>query len=167
MPPIQGVSQGHHDLSHHGKEPHKLEQLKIVEEETMKTVRDLLAKLKQSQEDGASLLDRFGIQEVFGMHNYPGMPIGEFAGARNWGYDGVLWYAPDHAYGAPDDLKTLIDLAAAGHGLTLLPETAVRDQGVTAVHVALPRLCHRLELIHAALPKRSPVAALAAILSQR
>src|ERR1700733_12802725 len=65
------------------------------------------------------------------------------------------------------DLRTLINLAAAGHGLTLLPETAVRDQGVTAVPVALPRLCHRLELIHAALPKRSPAAALAAILSQR
>jgi DNA-binding transcriptional LysR family regulator len=65
------------------------------------------------------------------------------------------------------DLKTLINLAAAGHGLTLLPETAVRDQGVTAVPVALPRLCHRLELIHAALPERSPAAALAAILSQR
>jgi hypothetical protein len=57
-PPIQGVSLGHHDLSHHGKDPSKLEQLKIVELETMKTVRDLLAKLKQSQEEGNSLLDR-------------------------------------------------------------------------------------------------------------
>ncbi len=57
-PPIEGVSLGHHDLSHHGKDPGKLEQLKIVEIETMKTVRDLLAKLKQSQEDGISLLDR-------------------------------------------------------------------------------------------------------------
>jgi hypothetical protein len=57
-PPIPGVTLGHHDLSHHGKDPHKLEQLKIVEVETMKTVRDLLAKLKQSQEDGANLLDR-------------------------------------------------------------------------------------------------------------
>lgn len=57
-PPIQGVTLGHHDLSHHGKDPGKLEQLKIVETETMKTVRDLLARLKQSQEDGASLLDR-------------------------------------------------------------------------------------------------------------
>ena len=55
---IQGVSHGHHDLSHHGKDPGKLGQLKIVEVETMKTVRDLLAKLKQSQEGGASLLDR-------------------------------------------------------------------------------------------------------------
>ena len=57
-PPIQGVSLGHHDLSHHGKDPGKLEQLKIVELETMKTVRDLLAKLKQSREEGSSLLDR-------------------------------------------------------------------------------------------------------------
>ena len=39
------------------------------------------------------------------------MPLADFAGARNWGYDGVLWYAPDHVYGTPDDLKTLIDEA--------------------------------------------------------
>lgn len=57
-PPIPGVSLGHHDLSHHGKDPGKLEQLKIVEVETMKTVRDLLAKLKQSQEGGTNLLDQ-------------------------------------------------------------------------------------------------------------
>ena len=39
------------------------------------------------------------------------MPLADFAGQRNWGYDGVLWYAPDGAYGRPDDLKTLIDEA--------------------------------------------------------
>ena len=65
------------------------------------------------------------------------------------------------------DTMTLLRLAAAGLGLTLLPETALRDRGVTTVRVALPRLCHRLELIHAALPEGSPAAALAAILSQR
>ena len=37
------------------------------------------------------------------------MPIAEFPGARNWGYDGVLLFAPDASYGAPDDLKALID----------------------------------------------------------
>ena len=56
-PPIEGVSQGHHDLSHHGQDPGKLAQLKIVEIETMNTVRDLLAKLKQTKEVGGSLLD--------------------------------------------------------------------------------------------------------------
>ncbi|TMJ84134.1 MAG: malto-oligosyltrehalose trehalohydrolase [Alphaproteobacteria bacterium] len=39
------------------------------------------------------------------------MPLADFAGSRNWGYDGVLWYAPDSGYGRPDDLKTLIDEA--------------------------------------------------------
>jgi maltooligosyltrehalose trehalohydrolase len=39
------------------------------------------------------------------------MPIADFAGRRNWGYDGVLWYAPDSVYGRPDDLKMLIDEA--------------------------------------------------------
>ena len=39
------------------------------------------------------------------------MPLADFAGSRNWGYDGVLWYAPDSSYGRPDDLKALIDEA--------------------------------------------------------
>ena len=41
------------------------------------------------------------------------MPIADFAGRRNWGYDGVLLYAPDSAYGRPDDLRMLIDEAHA------------------------------------------------------
>lgn len=57
-PPIEGVTLGHHDLSHHGKDPGKLAQLKIVETETMKTVRDLLQSLRQSQEGDQTLLDR-------------------------------------------------------------------------------------------------------------
>ena len=39
------------------------------------------------------------------------MPINDFPGTRNWGYDGVLPYAPDASYGTPEDLKTLIDTA--------------------------------------------------------
>jgi malto-oligosyltrehalose trehalohydrolase len=39
------------------------------------------------------------------------LPVADFAGQRNWGYDGVLWYAPDSAYGRPEDLKALIDAA--------------------------------------------------------
>jgi hypothetical protein len=58
VPPVPGVSLGHHDLSHHGQDPAKIAQLKAVELEQIKTFRDLLAKLKQTQEAGASLLDR-------------------------------------------------------------------------------------------------------------
>jgi hypothetical protein len=58
VPPIPGVSFGHHDLSHHGKDPAKIEQLKKVETEKMKTLRDFLKKLKDTKEDGGTLLDR-------------------------------------------------------------------------------------------------------------
>ena len=44
------------------------------------------------------------------------LPVADFAGRRNWGYDGVLLYAPDRSYGAPEDLKRLIDDA---HGMGL------------------------------------------------
>lgn len=45
------------------------------------------------------------------------MPVADFPGRRNWGYDGVLPYAPDAAYGTPDELKALID---AAHGLGMM-----------------------------------------------
>lgn len=39
------------------------------------------------------------------------MPIGEFYGKFNWGYDGAMWFAPDSSYGRPEDLKAFIDAA--------------------------------------------------------
>ncbi|MDR4124762.1 malto-oligosyltrehalose trehalohydrolase [Yanghanlia caeni] len=45
------------------------------------------------------------------------MPVADFAGPRNWGYDGVLPYAPDRAYGTPEALKALVD---AAHGLEMM-----------------------------------------------
>ena len=35
------------------------------------------------------------------------MPVADFAGRRNWGYDGVALFAPSRAYGRPDDLRAL------------------------------------------------------------
>jgi hypothetical protein len=58
VPPVAGVTFGHHDLSHHGKDPTKIAQLRTVELEKMKTLRDFLLKLKQTREEGVSLLDR-------------------------------------------------------------------------------------------------------------
>jgi hypothetical protein len=57
VPPIKGVTMAHHDLSHHGQDPAKLAQLKIVETEEMKTLHDLMTKLKQTKEEGGTLLD--------------------------------------------------------------------------------------------------------------
>ena len=56
------------------------------------------------------------------------MPLAQFPGTRNWGYDGVLLYAPHAAYGSPDDLKALID-AAHGHGLMVLLDVVYNHFG--------------------------------------
>ena len=58
VPPIQGVTLGHHDLSHHGQDPNKIAQLKKLELEKMATLRDFLKKLKDTKEEGSDLLDR-------------------------------------------------------------------------------------------------------------
>lgn len=56
------------------------------------------------------------------------MPVAEFAGARNWGYDGVLPFAPNASYGSPDDLKRLIQSAHA-HGLMVLLDVVYNHFG--------------------------------------
>lgn len=47
------------------------------------------------------------------------MPVNECPGQRNWGYDGTLIFAPESAYGTPEDLR---DLVARAHelGLTMI-----------------------------------------------
>jgi maltooligosyltrehalose trehalohydrolase len=45
------------------------------------------------------------------------MPLADFPGRRNWGYDGVLHFAPDASYGTPAELKAFVD---AAHGLGLM-----------------------------------------------
>ncbi|MCI0379418.1 MAG: DUF1552 domain-containing protein [Gemmataceae bacterium] len=58
VPPIAGVNLGHHDLSHHGQDPTKIAQLRTVELEKMRTFAAFLTKLKDTREQGGSLLDR-------------------------------------------------------------------------------------------------------------
>jgi len=41
------------------------------------------------------------------------MPLSDFPGKRNWGYDGVLPFAPDSSYGRPEDLKQLVQATHA------------------------------------------------------
>jgi malto-oligosyltrehalose trehalohydrolase len=52
--------------------------------------------------------------EHFSEAGYTGIeltPIAEFPGHRGWGYDGVLAFAPEHAYGPPDELRALVERA--------------------------------------------------------
>ena len=70
------------------------------------TYRAMIEKLDHLAETGITALEL--------------MPLADFAGTRNWGYDGVLWYAPDSAYGRPEDLKALIDEAHLRGLMTML-----------------------------------------------
>ena len=56
------------------------------------------------------------------------MPVAEFPGARNWGYDGVQHYAPHHAYGGPDGLRRLVN-AAHGHGIGVVLDVVYNHVG--------------------------------------
>src|SRR4029077_1536817 len=56
-PPIPGISEGHHGLSHHGQNPQKIEQLRIIERLEMNVFRDFLISLRDTKEAGGSLLD--------------------------------------------------------------------------------------------------------------
>jgi malto-oligosyltrehalose trehalohydrolase len=56
------------------------------------------------------------------------MPIGDFPGERGWGYDGVLPFAPDAAYGTPDELKSLID-AAHERGIAVMLDVVYNHFG--------------------------------------
>ncbi|WP_227370224.1 malto-oligosyltrehalose trehalohydrolase [Halomonas sp. M20] len=63
------------------------------------------------------------------------MPVAEFPGGRNWGYDGVLPYAVEASYGDPDDLKALID-EAHGHGLMVYLDVVYNHFGPDGNYLA-------------------------------
>ncbi|MBP1124385.1 MULTISPECIES: malto-oligosyltrehalose trehalohydrolase [Pseudomonas] len=56
------------------------------------------------------------------------MPLAQFPGERNWGYDGVLPYAPQSSYGSPEQLKHLIDTAHE-HGLAVILDVVYNHFG--------------------------------------
>ena len=62
------------------------------------------------------------------------MPVADFAGSRNWGYDGVALFAPSRAYGHPDDLRAFVD-AAHGHGLAVMLDAVYNHLGPEGAYV--------------------------------
>ncbi|WP_418959701.1 LysR family transcriptional regulator [Streptomyces tritici] len=63
------------------------------------------------------------------------------------------------------DVRTLVALAAAGHGLALLPAAAARGAGAVAVPLVAPRLVHRTELLHPGGAPAGPAARVLAALT--
>jgi maltooligosyltrehalose trehalohydrolase len=61
----------------------------------------------------AGVMERLDYLADLGVTAIELMPVADFPGRRNWGYDGVLPFAPDSSYGTPDDLKRLVQAAHA------------------------------------------------------
>jgi len=68
----------------------------------------------------AAAIDRLDHLHELGITAIELMPLADFPGTRNWGYDGVLPFAPDASYGTPEDLKRLVDEAHARNLIVLL-----------------------------------------------
>lgn len=62
------------------------------------------------------------------------MPVAEFYGTRNWGYDGVYLYSPHHTYGRPEDLKRLVDSIHA-HGMCAILDVVYNHSGPVGNHL--------------------------------
>lgn len=76
----------------------------------------------------AAAIERLDDLVALGITAIELMPVAAFAGRRNWGYDGVLPFAPDAGYGTPDELKQLV-AAAHGRGLMVLLDVVYNHFG--------------------------------------
>lgn len=83
-----------------------------------------------------SMVERLDHLVDLGVTHLELMPVAAFAGRWGWGYDGVDLYSPHPAYGAPDDLKSLVD-ACHARGLAVLLDVVYNHLGPEGSH--LPR----------------------------
>jgi maltooligosyltrehalose trehalohydrolase len=76
----------------------------------------------------AAAIDRLDHLVDLGVTHVELMPVAEFDGDRGWGYDGVDLFAPHHAYGGPEGLKTLVN-ACHEKGLAVLLDVVYNHLG--------------------------------------
>ncbi|HEX4050478.1 MAG TPA: malto-oligosyltrehalose trehalohydrolase [Steroidobacteraceae bacterium] len=76
----------------------------------------------------AAALTRLEHLVALGVTGIELMPVADFPGRRDWGYDGTLPFAPDASYGRPEDLKALVD-AAHARGLMVLLDVVYNHFG--------------------------------------
>lgn len=73
-------------------------------------------------------VERLGHLVALGVTHVELLPVNDFNGQWNWGYDGVLWYAVHEAYGGPDGLKRFVD-ACHGAGLAVALDVVYNHLG--------------------------------------
>jgi hypothetical protein len=107
VPQIDGVSQDYHNLSHHGRDPQKINELRIVELAQMQALGEFLGKLRSTREGDSNLLDQTMV--LFGSnlgnassHNNRNLPIvlagGGFKHGQHLAFDGKNNYPLPNLY---------------------------------------------------------------------
>ena len=81
-------------------------------------------------------IDRLDHLVSVGINAVEVMPVGDFPGARNWGYDGVLPYAPDASYGRPEDFKAFVE-AAHLRGISVILDVVYNHFGPDGNYLSL------------------------------
>jgi maltooligosyltrehalose trehalohydrolase len=81
-------------------------------------------------------IERLAHLAALGVTGIELMPLADFPGRRNWGYDGALPFAPDASYGRPEELKALVD-AAHAHGLMVLLDVVYNHFGPEGNYLSL------------------------------
>src|SRR5580692_4483046 len=76
----------------------------------------------------AAVREQLDYLEDLGITALELMPVADFPGQRNWGYDGVFQFAPDSTYGKPEDLKELVQ-AAHSRGIMVLLDVVYNHFG--------------------------------------
>ena len=79
--------------------------------------------------------DRLSYLRELGVTIIELMPVADFPGERNWGYDGVSLFAPSRAYGRPEDLRRFIDLAHAA-GLAVVLDVVYNHFGPDGAYIS-------------------------------
>lgn len=83
----------------------------------------------------SAIIPRLPYLRALGVTAIELMPVAEFPGSRNWGYDGVALYAPHSAYGGPYELKRLVD-ACHREGLAVILDVVYNHLGPEGNYLA-------------------------------
>jgi len=74
------------------------------------------------------IISKLNYLQTLGINAIEIMPIAQFPGSRNWGYDGVFPFAVQNSYGTPDDLKQLVN-EAHHHGIAVILDVVYNHAG--------------------------------------
>jgi maltooligosyltrehalose trehalohydrolase len=83
-----------------------------------------------------AIIPRLNALHDVGINTIEIMPVAQFPGARNWGYDGVYPFAVHNTYGGPDGLKRFVD-ACHSEGMAVILDVVYNHLGPEGNYLAL------------------------------